>query len=607
MVRRSCWPWILAALTLVALPPRDASAQHCALDPGFGTAGSLSTPAGRVAAVATQGDGKVLIAGTAGATWNGTAFGPGTGVVVTRHLSNGALDPAFGNDGRATLPIGSGGVQVNAMAIDNNGRVVVAGSWREGAAQQVALLVRFTAGGEVDGNFGGDAIVTLDASSDSDDDIAALAIDGSNRVVAGGTATWLGARSTAVDRSDVFVARFDDTGGLDSTFNGSGVLVRNLQPSGAPAEHAAAILIQNGRIVLSGHTGTGPSLGFRGGFIIGLTTTGTPDSTFASFGSVPTAAAHVYDLAVQGDGKLLYTTGVDFGVVILARLTGTGGIDGSFNSGGANTMPIPDAYRGADAKPGPSVSILPDGRIVLASRLVAREGGGSALFLARYSAGGTFDASVPTDGRATQGADYPDQLVIAAGIDGDTYGATTTLDGSTPAFRLLRFVTKGTCGNGIPEGCETCDDANGAANDGCTAACAVEAGWVCNGSCTPAPSTTTSTTSTSTTTGGATTSTTIPGCVESVCRAERALTSTECASSKVPSGVATRLRRGASLADRAVAAPERPRLAKRARTTLQGAARGAERASQRRNPKVTTNCAGVISTTATGLIDRISR
>ena len=37
----------------------------------------------------------------------------------------------------------------------------------------------------------------------------------------------------------------------------------------------------------------------------------------------------------------------------------------------------------------------------------------------------------------------------------------------------------GQCGNGMLEGAEACDDDNGAAGDGCSAACAVEAGWEC--------------------------------------------------------------------------------------------------------------------------------
>lgn len=36
-----------------------------------------------------------------------------------------------------------------------------------------------------------------------------------------------------------------------------------------------------------------------------------------------------------------------------------------------------------------------------------------------------------------------------------------------------------TCGDGVVEGAETCDDGNALAGDGCSATCALEAGWTC--------------------------------------------------------------------------------------------------------------------------------
>lgn len=37
------------------------------------------------------------------------------------------------------------------------------------------------------------------------------------------------------------------------------------------------------------------------------------------------------------------------------------------------------------------------------------------------------------------------------------------------------------CGDGVKAGAEGCDDGNGASGDGCSAACAIEAGWTCAG------------------------------------------------------------------------------------------------------------------------------
>ena len=45
----------------------------------------------------------------------------------------------------------------------------------------------------------------------------------------------------------------------------------------------------------------------------------------------------------------------------------------------------------------------------------------------------------------------------------------------------LSCVGGGVCGNGVPEAGETCDDANVSSGDGCSATCAVEAGFDCVG------------------------------------------------------------------------------------------------------------------------------
>jgi cysteine-rich repeat protein len=61
--------------------------------------------------------------------------------------------------------------------------------------------------------------------------------------------------------------------------------------------------------------------------------------------------------------------------------------------------------------------------------------------------------------------------------------------GATDVGLVVVTVTSGpVCGDGAIEGVETCDDGNGVPGDGCSAACGVEAGYVCAGApsvCTP--------------------------------------------------------------------------------------------------------------------------
>jgi len=52
---------------------------------------------------------------------------------------------------------------------------------------------------------------------------------------------------------------------------------------------------------------------------------------------------------------------------------------------------------------------------------------------------------------------------------------------TAPAFATLEVAPASSCGDGLIEGLETCDDANIANGDGCDAFCQIEPGWTCAG------------------------------------------------------------------------------------------------------------------------------
>ncbi|MGC4117498.1 MAG: DUF4215 domain-containing protein [Myxococcales bacterium] len=65
------------------------------------------------------------------------------------------------------------------------------------------------------------------------------------------------------------------------------------------------------------------------------------------------------------------------------------------------------------------------------------------------------------------------------GTDTFTYTVSDGHGGSTTATVTVTVVA--VCGNGVIETGETCDDANAASGDGCSATCANEPGWTCTG------------------------------------------------------------------------------------------------------------------------------
>lgn len=207
------------------------------LDPTFGAAGKAVLPIGgddEAAAIALQGDGKIVVAGytsvagrdllvarftAAGvpdATFNGTGFRvvefgtgnsfgegvvlePGGGILaaghahvgsvdhfaVTRLTANGALDPTLAGTGQLTTPVGTT-AQGQAIALDANGRFVVAGTARIAGNDDLAI-VRYNANGSLDTTFGGTGIVTQPLGTGADQG-KAIAIQSDAKVLAAGTA-----------------------------------------------------------------------------------------------------------------------------------------------------------------------------------------------------------------------------------------------------------------------------------------------------------------------------------------------------------------------------------------------------------------------------------
>jgi uncharacterized delta-60 repeat protein len=97
-------------------------------------------------AMAIQSDGKTVVAGY---TFNGV----NNDFSVVRYTTDGFLDPTFDGDGRVLVPIYEGNDVANAIAIQPNGKIVVAGSAHNGVNNDFAFI-RLNTDGSLDGSFG---------------------------------------------------------------------------------------------------------------------------------------------------------------------------------------------------------------------------------------------------------------------------------------------------------------------------------------------------------------------------------------------------------------------------------------------------------------------
>ena len=164
------------------------------LDTSFDTDGRVTTPIGiddSANAVAIRPDGKIVAAGV--------SYGTNTDFAVVRYNPEGSLDTSFDGDGKVTTPIGSSNDQALAVAIQRNGKIVVAGFSHNGSNTDFAL-VRYNPNGLLDTSFDTDGIVTTQFGS-GNEGAEALAIQRDGKIVAAGSAN----NGT---RTDFAVARY---------------------------------------------------------------------------------------------------------------------------------------------------------------------------------------------------------------------------------------------------------------------------------------------------------------------------------------------------------------------------------------------------------------
>jgi uncharacterized delta-60 repeat protein len=222
------------------------------LDPTFGEGHGVlvaidsQTGAGRndiANAVAVDAEGRIVVAGETGDLFKDFA--------VARLRSDGTLDPGFGEGGIVATDLG-GDDRANAIAIQPDGSILVAGSgWQDEGNENLAL-VRYLSDGTLDPGFGNLGIVTTDIRGGSDRAYG-VAVRTDGAIVLGGVTQVAGGCSpNACERYGYGMAQFAADGTPDSSFADKGTLSLDfITSSGA----YGLALTQDGTAVLGGHIG----------------------------------------------------------------------------------------------------------------------------------------------------------------------------------------------------------------------------------------------------------------------------------------------------------------------------------------------------------------
>jgi len=251
---------------------------------------------------------------------------------VARYNANGTPDTTFSADGWTTTDFHGSDDLAFAVAAAPGGKVVAAGRTRAGVASTDAVA-RYNDNGSLDATFSGDGKLT-GPTSGYERRVHATVVQPDNKVlVAGSTAT-----GTA---NDFFVARYNASGSLDTSFSGDGVATVDF---GGRYDVALDLLIQpDGKIVVGGYsaagaTATTPEHLVRGDFALArLNSNGSLDTGFSGVGKVLSdfgGDERAVDLARQANGGIIAAGGFS-GVV---RYTSAGALDTSFAGDGRSEV-----------------------------------------------------------------------------------------------------------------------------------------------------------------------------------------------------------------------------------------------------------------------------
>ncbi len=347
------------------------------LDTTFDTDGKLTTSFGTgydlASAIALQADGKIVAAGH-------THNGNDVDFALARYNPDGSLDITFDLDGKVTTPIGTGDDYGIDVALQPDGKIVVAGfSYNDPISTNVLVVVlaRYNNNGSLDETFGSEGIVRTGFGCGFAGHALVLQPD-SKILVAGSTCGF--------DSQDFALARYNSDGSPDLTFDQDGIVTTDF---GNSYDTANALAMQpDGRIVLAGHSFTDPNV--------------TVD-------------------------------------VALARYNSDGSLDTSFDEDGRVKTDL-----GGWRDVGNALALLPDGRILVAGEQWQQEGGTVDFALARYNSDGSLDPSFDTDGIVItdiSSGDYAAGLALQP--DGRILVAGWSDNGFNFDFALARYDATG--------------------------------------------------------------------------------------------------------------------------------------------------------------------
>jgi uncharacterized delta-60 repeat protein len=259
------------------------------------------------------------------------------GVIVARFDAGGRLDGTFGLAGRAPEALDTLKDTPVSVAVQTDGKIVVAG---EGGDSEGPRLVvqRYLTDGQLDPGFGAGGAVTIPLTTKSRP--ADMLLDPTGRITIAAPLCCKGSSGAPVPTEGVSVVRLLPDGRPDGGLGGTGSVL--VPTPGALGEVRAAALASDGGLFLGVEEAAPPvdSRIFTVDNVFRLRPDGAPDTSFAGVGKLRlfdrVGPFFLNGLAADGEGRLVAVGAAEKGVV--ARLKRDGGIDRTFNNGVATPV-----------------------------------------------------------------------------------------------------------------------------------------------------------------------------------------------------------------------------------------------------------------------------
>ena len=190
-------------------------------------------------ALVVQDDGKILVAGT--------TFGKSVDFVLFRFNIDGSIDNKFGNNGTIYTSFGQNADYGQDIAIQSNGKIIVAGSTQQPGTSGDFALARYHSNGSLDSTFG--VFGKVVSSFRNGNDIAtSMILQKDDKIILYGKSF-----NSMTGQNDGLIVRYDSIGNIENT-----LFIPNLNVT----SFSGAVALQNdGKVVVIGNVIKGINAG----------------------------------------------------------------------------------------------------------------------------------------------------------------------------------------------------------------------------------------------------------------------------------------------------------------------------------------------------------